>query len=83
MNKTLTYKERSVLSGVGLAQEFWEEVVDTAKYLVNISPSLELVESTSHEVFSGEKTSISNLKVFCCDAFFHVPKEKRIKMDKK
>jgi transposase InsO family protein len=36
MNKTLMDKERSMFSGVGLAQEFWVEVVDTTKYLLNM-----------------------------------------------
>jgi hypothetical protein len=26
---------------------------------------------------------VSHLKLFCCDAFVHVPKEKRSKLDKK
>jgi hypothetical protein len=42
MNITLMDKARSMLSGVGLAQEFSAEAVDTAIYLVNMSPSLDL-----------------------------------------
>jgi O-phosphoseryl-tRNA(Cys) synthetase len=83
MNKTLIDKERNILSGVGIAQEFWEEAVDTAKYLVNMSPSSVLVDTTPHEVRSGKKHSVSHLKVFGYDAFVHVPKEKRSKLDKK
>jgi hypothetical protein len=83
MNRTLMDKGRSMLSGVVLAQEFWVEVVDTAKYLLNMSPSSVLVDMTPHEVWSGKKPSVSHLKVFGCDAFVHVPKEKRSKLDKK
>jgi hypothetical protein len=83
MNRTLMDKARSMLSGVGLAQEFWVEAVDTARYLVNMSPSSVLVDMTPHEVWSGKKPSVSHLKVFGCDAFVHVPKEKRSKLDKK
>ena len=39
MNRTLMEKARSMLSGIGLGQEFWAEAVETACYLVNISPS--------------------------------------------
>jgi len=39
MNKTLMERARSMLSGVGLGHEFWAEVVETACYLVNRSPS--------------------------------------------
>jgi hypothetical protein len=43
-----------MLNGVGLAQEFWVKVVDAIKYLVNISPSSALVNSTTHEVWFGK-----------------------------
>jgi hypothetical protein len=42
-----------------------------------------LVDSTPHEVWFGKNPSLSHLKVFGCDAFVHVPKEKRSKLDKK
>jgi hypothetical protein len=48
-----------------------------------MSPSLILVDTTPHEVWFGKKTSLSHLKVFGCDEFFHVPKEKRSKMENK
>jgi hypothetical protein len=48
MNKTLVDNERSMLNGAMLAKKLWEKVVDTAKYLVNRSPSSELVNSTPH-----------------------------------
>jgi hypothetical protein len=83
MNRTLMDKARSMLSGVGLAQEFWAEAVDTTKYLVNRSPSSMLVDLTPHEVWFGKNPSLSHLKVFGCDAFVHVPKEKRNKLDNK
>jgi hypothetical protein len=83
MNRTLMDKARSMLSGVGITQELWAEAVDTVKYLVNMSPSSALVNSTTHEVCSGENPSLSHLKVFGYDAFFHVPKEKRSKMKMK
>jgi hypothetical protein len=75
-------KAWSMLSGVGITQELWAEAVDTTKYLVNISPSLALVDMNPHEVWSRKKPSLSHLKVFGFDPFFHVPKEKRSKLDK-
>ena len=83
MNITLMDKERSMLSGVGRAQELWVEVVDTAKYLVNMSSSSALVDMNPHEVWLSKKPSVSHLKLFGCDAFVQVPKEKRSKLDKK
>jgi hypothetical protein len=83
MNIMLMDKKRSMLSGVGLAQEFRAEAVDTARYLVNMSTSSVLVDTNPHEVWSCKKPFVTNLKVFGCDAFVHVLKEKRSKMDKK
>jgi hypothetical protein len=46
-------------------------------------PSLTLVDTNTNEVWFGKKPSISHLKVFGCDAFVHVSKENRSKLDKK
>jgi hypothetical protein len=83
MNKTLMEKARSMLSGADLGQEFSAEAVGTSCYLVNRSPSLELDDKTPHEVWSGKKPSLQHLRVFGCDAYAHVPKENRSKLDKK
>jgi hypothetical protein len=83
MNRTLMEKTRSMLSGVGLGQEFWAEAVGTACYLVNRSPSSMLYDKTPHEVWSGKKPSLQHLRVFGCDAYVHVPKKNRSKMDNK
>eukprot|EP00253_Pinus_taeda_P033894 PITA_33894 len=52
-------------------------------YLVNGSPSSALEDKTPQEVWTGKKPSLSHLKVFGCDAYVHVPKEKRTKFDGK
>jgi hypothetical protein len=48
-----------------------------------MSPSSMLVDMNPHEVWLGKKPSVSHIKVFGYDAFVHVPKEKRSKLDKK
>ena len=57
--------------------------METACYLVNRSPSSALEDKTPHEVWTGKKPSLSHLRVFGCDAYVHVPKEKRTKLDNK
>ena len=42
-----------------------------------------MIDKTPQEVWTGKKPSIKNLKVFGCDAYVHVPKEKRSKLDNK
>jgi hypothetical protein len=66
-----------------IGQEFWAEAVGTACYLVNRSPSSALGDKTPQEVWTGKEPSLTHLKVFGCDAYVHVPKENRSKLDKK
>ena len=72
-----------MLSGTGLGQELWAEVVETTCYLVNKSPLSALEDKTPHEIWTGKKPSLSHLRVFGCDAYVDVPKEKRTKLDNK
>jgi hypothetical protein len=83
MNITLMEKARSMLSGVGLTQEFMVEAVETPRYLVNMSTSLVLVDMNPNEVWSSKNSSMAHLKVFGCDAFVDVPKEKKNMLDRK
>eukprot|EP00253_Pinus_taeda_P023764 PITA_23764 len=55
-------RARSIPSGAGLGQEFWAEVVDTACYLVNRSPSSMLEDKTPQELWTGKKPSLSQLR---------------------
>ena len=42
-----------------------------------------LDDKNPHEVWSAKKPSLQYLRVFSCDAYVHLPKENRSKMDKK
>eukprot|EP00253_Pinus_taeda_P029257 PITA_29257 len=72
-----------MLNGVGLGQEFWAKAMDIACYLVNRSPSSALEDKTPQEVWTGKKPSLSHLRLFGLDAYVHVPKEKRTKLESK
>jgi hypothetical protein len=52
-------------------------------YLVNRSPSSMLDDKTPHEAWYAKKPSLQHLRVFGCDAYVHVPKENRSKLDKR
>ena len=54
-----------------------------ACYLVNRSPSSALGDNTPQEVWTSKEPSLTHLKVFGCDAYVHIPKENRSKLDKK
>ena len=40
-------------------------------------------DKTPHEVWTSKKPSLSHLRAFGCDAYVHIPKEKRGKLDNK
>jgi hypothetical protein len=79
----LMEKASSILSGVGLEKELWEEEVGTTCYWVHISPSLELDDKNPQEVWNGRKPSVTHLKVFGYEVYVHVQKENMSKLDKK
>ena len=72
-----------MLSGVRLGKELWAEAVGTTGYLVNRSPSSTLDDKNPQDVWIGKEPSLTHLKVFGCEAYVHVPKEKRSKLDNK
>jgi hypothetical protein len=57
--------------------------VGIACYLVNRSPSSTLDDNTPHKVWTGKKPSLTHLKVFGYEAYVHVPKENKSKLEKK
>ena len=71
----------SMLSQVNLTQGFWVEVLFTAVYLINRSPHTSLQFCVLEELWSGHKLSYDRLKTFGCEAYAHVPKELRAKLD--
>ncbi|KAH9291059.1 hypothetical protein KI387_044630, partial [Taxus chinensis] len=83
MNRMLMEKARSMLIGAGLEKRFWAEAVTTTCYLINRSPTSMLVDKMPMEVWLGKKHSIRHLRVFGYEAYAHVPKEKRTKLDSK
>ncbi|KAL6211081.1 hypothetical protein ACLB2K_016309 [Fragaria x ananassa] len=54
-----------------------------ACYLINKTPCVTLDLEIPESVWTGRSASYSQLKVFGCKAFAHVPKEKRSKLDDK
>ena len=75
---------RSMLYQSGLHVSFWAEAVSTAVYLRNRSPTSYLRDVTPYERWNKMKPNVKNLKVFWCNAFVHVPHDKRnVKLDKR
>ena len=81
MNRTFMEKSRSMLSDVGLSSDYWEEAVEKSCYVVNRSLMLDLVDKTPYEACAGKSPYLAHLKVFGCDAFVHILKERRQKLE--
>ena len=54
------------MEGRGVLKCFWAEVVATAVYLLNISPTKEVFNQTPYEAWRGNKPKVSHLRVFGC-----------------
>lgn len=83
MNRTLVERAKAMLFDANLKKEYWAEAVATAAYIVNRSPSRVLAEVTPFEKWSGKKPNISHLKIFGSKAMVHIPKQNRLKWDRK
>ena len=83
MNRTLVESVRSMLADAKLPHKFWAESLSTAVYLRNRSPSVTVKGKTPFEAWTGQKPNVKHLRVFGCEAYAHVPKDERKKLDSK
>ena len=83
MNHTIMEKVRSMLSNLGFEKHFLAKAMKTICYLINQSPTTTLDDSILKEVWAGKKENYSHLIFFGCEAFVHIPKEQRDKLDNK
>ncbi|KAH9120195.1 hypothetical protein LEN26_011236 [Aphanomyces euteiches] len=84
MNRTLVESARCLLEHAGLPREYWAEAITIAAHIRNRMPTHAIQDMKSpFEAVTGSKPKIEHFKVFGCEAFAHVPKEKRKKFDAK
>lgn len=80
LNRVLLERTRAVLAESGLAQNLWAEALVTVNYARNRTP-VSAHGKTPWEMFTGQKPTVSHMRVFGCTAYIHVPKDKRNKLD--
>ena len=68
---------------VGLPKVFWAEIVNTASFIINRSPSSAIDFKIPEEVWSGKPVDYLSLKIFGCLAYVHVQSGERSKLDSK
>ncbi|MCO5599530.1 hypothetical protein L7F22_053636 [Adiantum nelumboides] len=84
MNRTIEEKVRSMLSNVELPNGFWAKAMATAVHLINRSLSKVLDKSEVVEMlWIGKAPLYKHLRVFGCEAYNHISKELRIKLEPK
>ncbi|KAM3955568.1 uncharacterized protein ACR2FA_010514 [Aphomia sociella] len=79
-NRTIMESARAMLIARNLPLYLWAEAVQTAVYLMNRRSNKPV---TPYEQWTGKKPSLVHVRTFGCDAYMHIPKEKRNKLDKK
>jgi len=72
-----------MLNEKNLPNYFWVEVVATAVYIMNQTPTAAIHGMTLEKKFTCKKPDVSHLRVFGCIAHVHVLDEKRSKLDPK
>ena len=81
-------KNRSIMEAIkfmihdqDLPIYLWAEATRTTLYVHNIISHIALGNKTPKEMFTGENTEVSYLKIFGCLVYIHIPKEKRSMLD--
>lgn len=82
MNRTIVDRAKTMLIESNLPLKFWGEAVLASNYLTNRSPTTAIkVNKTPYELWYKQKPDLSKIRVFGCDAFACVPKQKRSKFE--
>jgi hypothetical protein len=83
MNKTIMERARSMRLHAGLPLHFWADAIDIVVYLIKRGPSSSLNGRIPKEEWTGKKVNYYFLKTFGCEAFVHIDKENRTKLEAK
>jgi hypothetical protein len=83
MNKTIIESVRSMILHVGMPLQFWADVVDIFVYLINRGPSISLDGVIPEKAWKCKKVNYSFFNTFDCEAFVHIDKENKTKLEEK
>lgn len=82
-NRTILNLVRSMLQTKNIPKKFWTEAVDCAIYLLNRWKTSSLENITPQKAWSGDKLTVSHLKVFGSVAYAHISDQMHVKLDDK
>jgi hypothetical protein len=80
-NETIIEATKAMIHDWSLPMILWEEASMKTVYVQNRGPHQILKNMTPEEAFTGVKPEVGHFKIFGCTVYFHVPKEKRSKLD--
>lgn len=79
MARTFKYSNENVV----YPEEIWAELIQTAIYVLNRTAKSSEEGKSPYESWLGKVPRIKHLRIISSTAYFHVPKQKRRKMDRK
>ena len=82
-NRSLLEMARCMLCDSDMDQKYWAEAVHTANFLQNRLPTRSVSNKTPFEAWTGRKPDVRHLHIFGTEAYIHIPKVKRRKLDEK
>jgi hypothetical protein len=80
-NRAITGAVRSMLHDQSFPLYLWAQTSAAVVYLKNKSPRKILGRKTPEEAFTGRRLDAEHIRNFGCLTYFHVPSEKRTKLD--
>ena len=80
-NITICEAAKAMMYDIDLPISLWAEATRTAVYIQNRCSHAILKDKTPKEIFTGEKPEAGHLRIFKCQVYIHVPKEKRTKLE--
>jgi hypothetical protein len=80
-NRSIEESIKSLLNDQDRSMFLWGEAAMTAIYVQNRSPHRILKDMTPKEAFSGKKPNVENFRIFGCQVYAHIPKDKRNKLE--
>eukprot|EP00253_Pinus_taeda_P015635 PITA_15635 len=72
-----------MLKAKHLPHGYWAEAVTCAVYILNRCPTKAVMNKIPEEAWSGQKQTVTHMRVFGCVAYAHVPDQLRKKLDSK
>jgi hypothetical protein len=80
-NGTIIEATKAMIHDQNLPMILWAEASMKAMYVQNRSPHQILKNMTLEEAFTEVKPEVGHFRIFGCPVYFHIPKEKRTKLD--